>query len=59
MQSQTPSLSERGVQIRITFHGESAESQPQLLKLTYPRLRARRDVHLTFHDVPLPVSKPE
>jgi hypothetical protein len=52
-------LTERGVQLRVTFHGESAESEPKLLKLHYPRLRARRDVHLTFRNVPLPVGKPE
>ncbi len=59
VQSQTPSLTERGVQMRITFLGETTECKAQLLKLHYPRLRARRDVHLTFRNVPLPVSKPE
>jgi hypothetical protein len=59
VQNQTPALTERGVQLRITYHGESAESEPKLLKVQYPRLRARRDVHLTFKNVPLPVGKPE
>ena len=59
VQSQTPALTERGVQLRITYHGESTESEPKLLKLQYPRLRARRDLHLTFKNVPLPVGKPE
>jgi hypothetical protein len=59
VQNQTPALTERGVQLRVTFHGESAESEPKLLKLHYPRLRARRDVQLTFRNVPLPVGRPE
>jgi hypothetical protein len=59
VQNQTPALTERGVQLRVTFHGESPDSEPKLLKLTYPRLRARRDVHLTFRNVPLPVGRPE
>ncbi len=57
--SVTPAISERGVQIRLTFHGASAQSEPKTLKLHYPRLRARRDVYLTFKNVPLPVGKPE
>jgi hypothetical protein len=59
VQNAAPSLSERGVHLRTTFHGESADSRPRQIKLHYPRLRARRDVHLTFTDVPLPVEKPE
>jgi hypothetical protein len=59
VQNQSPALTERGVQLRVTFHGESAESQPKVLKLHYPRLRARRDVQLTFRNVPLPVERPE
>jgi hypothetical protein len=59
VQSQAPALTERGVQLRVTFHGETAESEPKTLKLHYPRLRSRRDVHLTFRNVPLPGEKPE
>lgn len=59
VQSQSPALTERGVQLRVTFHGESPDSKPKTLKLHYPRLRARRDVHLTFRHVPLPVGRPE
>jgi len=59
IQSQTPALTDRGVQIRITYHGESTESEPKVLKVRYPRLRAKRDLHLTFSDVPLPAGKPE
>ena len=59
VQNQTPALTERGVQLRVTFHGESAKSEPKVLKLHYPRLRARRHVQLTFRNVPLPVGRPE
>lgn len=59
VQKQTPSLTDRGVQLRVAFHGESPSSEPKVLKLRYPRLRARRDIHLTFRDVPLPVGRPE
>jgi hypothetical protein len=59
VQSQTPSLSDRGVLLKLTFAGESPDSQPKRLRLHYPRLRSRRDVELSFRDVPLPTGKPE
>ncbi len=59
LQSQTHALTERGVQLKVTFLGESAESEPKSLKLRYPSLRASRDVELVFRNVPLPVAKPE
>jgi hypothetical protein len=59
LQNQTHSLTDRGVQLKLTFTGDSADSEPKSLKLHYPRLRARRDVQLVFRNVPLPVGKPE
>jgi hypothetical protein len=59
LQSQQPSLTDRGVQLKLAFTGEAADSEPKKLKLHYPRLRARRDLELTFRNVPLPVAKPE
>ena len=59
LQSQTHALTDRGVQLKLVFTGDSAESEPKSLKLHYPRLRARRDVEMVFHNVPLPVGKPE
>ena len=59
VQSQTASLTDRGVQLKYTFAGESPDGTPKSLKLHYPRLRARRDVTMTFRDVPLPTGKPE
>jgi hypothetical protein len=58
-QSQSPSLSDRGVQLKTTFVGDAPQSEPKRLELHYPRLRARRDVELTFRNVPLPVGRPE
>ena len=48
-----------GVQLKVAYIGESAESQPAAIRLHYPRLRARRDLELVFRNVPLPMSKPE
>ncbi len=59
VQNQAHALTEAGVQLKLTVIGESADSQPQKLRLRYPRLRAKRDVVLTFRQVPLPVSRPE
>ena len=59
VQSQRPSLSDRGVELKVTFAGESPDSEPKLLKLHYPRLRARRELDLTFRNVPLPTGRPE
>jgi len=58
-QSQTNSLTPRGARLRLSFSGESAESKPHLLRLTYPRLRAQHDLEIVFRDVPLPVGRPE
>jgi hypothetical protein len=59
VQNVSPALTERGVQLRVTFQGEAVDSEPKLLRLHYPRLRARRNLELTFRDVPLPIGKPE
>jgi hypothetical protein len=59
VQGQAHALTERGVQFKVTYVGESPDSKPASAKLHYPRLRARRNLELVFRDVPLPVSKPE
>ena len=58
-QSQSASMTDRGVQLKLVFVGESPDSEPKTIKLNYPRIRARRDLQLTFKNVPLPVSRPE
>jgi hypothetical protein len=59
VQNQSPAMTDRGVQIKAVFIGESPASEPVRLKLHYPRIRARRDVQLVFRNVPLPVDRPE
>ena len=59
LQSQSHALSDRGVQLKLTFNGEGGDSEPQSIRLRYPRLRARRDLELTFRHVPLPTGRPE
>ncbi len=59
VQSQSPSLSDTGVQLKLALVGESPNSEPVLIKLHYPRIRSRRNVELTFRNVPLPTGKPE
>jgi hypothetical protein len=59
VQSQSPSLSDAGVQLKLALVGESPDSEPKLIKLHYPRIRSRRNVELTFRNVPLPTGKPE
>ncbi|MGD9721077.1 MAG: hypothetical protein AB7O59_03365 [Pirellulales bacterium] len=59
VQNQAASLSDRGVQLKLTLLGDSPDSEAKRLRLHYPRLRARRELELTFTDVPLPTDKPE
>ena len=55
---QAPALTDRGVQLIVTLQGNN-DSELKMLKLHYPRQRSRRDVELTFRNVPLPVARPE
>jgi predicted secreted protein len=57
--SQTSSLVDRGVQMKLSFAGDSAESAPSVLQVLYPRLRSRREAEIVFHHVPLPLGRPE
>lgn len=58
-QGQTNSLTDSGIRLRISFTGESSDSKPSQLQFTYPRIRDRHDLEITFRDVPLPVARPE
>ena len=55
-QSQHHTLTERGVEFRLAFQGDSA-SEPAQLRFTYPRIRSRRNLEIIFRDVPLPLAK--
>ncbi|HEX3654816.1 MAG TPA: hypothetical protein VHV55_03370 [Pirellulales bacterium] len=58
-QGQTNTLSEDGAKMVVNFVGDSAESVPQRMTFTYPRLRSQKEVELVFRHVPLPVTRPE
>jgi hypothetical protein len=58
-QGQTNSLSDGAARLKISFIGASADSEPEKLRVTYPRLRDQRELAIVFTDVPLPVSRPE
>lgn len=57
--SQSNSLVDQGVQMKLSFGGDSAESTPEAVQLTYPRLRTRRDAEIVFRNVPLPAGRLE
>jgi hypothetical protein len=56
---QTNSATDTGAKIKVTFQGEDDDAAPQLLRVTYPRLRAERSAEIVFHGVPLPTGRPE
>lgn len=58
-QGQTNTLSDQGARLKVTFLGESTQSQPKVLRFVYPRIRAQKNLELVFRNVPLPVGKPE
>jgi hypothetical protein len=59
LQGQSSALTDEGVQLRMNFAADSSDATPKLLRVSYPRFRSRRDVEITFRDVPLPVTRPE
>lgn len=58
-QNQFHSLGERGVEFRLSYVADSADQIPTKLRVTYPKIRSRRDLEIVFNDVPLPVARPE
>lgn len=59
LQNQTNTHVERGAELKLSVTGETSASVPKLLRLTYPKLRARKDLEITFRHVPLPSQRPE
>lgn len=57
--SQSNSLVEQGMQAKLSFTGESVESTPEVVQVTYPRLRTRREAEIVFRNVTLPAGHPE
>jgi hypothetical protein len=58
-QSQSHSVNDAGVRLKVTYTGDSTDSEPAKMVFRYPRIRAQRALDLKFVDVPLPVAKPE
>jgi hypothetical protein len=58
-QGQTHLLNERGVEMKLSFTTDSAESVPERLRFSFPKTRARRELEIEFRDVPLPTARPE
>ncbi len=58
-QGQSNTLTEHGARLKITFVGETETSTPKLLRFTYPRVRAQKDLEIVFRHVPLPTGRPE
>jgi hypothetical protein len=58
-QNQFHSLGERGVEFRLSYVADSADQTPAKLRVSYPKIRSRRDLEIVFTDVPLPVARPE
>jgi hypothetical protein len=59
LQSQANTLTDGGAQLHLTFGGDFSQNPPKTLRLTYPRIRDKRDVQLVFRHVPLPTARPE
>jgi len=59
VQGQSSVLTDEGVQMHVNFAADSSETAPKAIRVSYPRFRSRRDVEITFKDVPLPVTRPE
>lgn len=58
-QGQTNSLTSEGARMKITFTGESSDSEPARLVLRYPRVRSHQDLEIVFDHVPLPTGRPD
>lgn len=58
-QGQSNTLTEHGARLKLTFVGETETSSPKLLRFTYPRVRAQKDLEIVFRHVPLPTGRPE
>ncbi len=52
-------LFDRGVRMTARFRMPRADSTPERLEVSYPRIRDQRALEIEFRHVPIPVSKPE
>jgi hypothetical protein len=58
-QGQTNNLTDEGAKMKLSFVGQSSDSEPKKLRFHYPRIRSQRTLEIVFEDVPLPVGKPD
>lgn len=58
-QGQSHAVTQEGVTYKLTYLPPNSSSQPQHLRVTYPRIRSRRTLELKFANVPLPHFQPE
>ncbi|HVW39585.1 MAG TPA: hypothetical protein VHB99_19840, partial [Pirellulales bacterium] len=58
-QGQSNSLTDQGATLKLTFAGESEAAAPAVLRVSYPRIRAQKDLEIEFRHVPLPTARPE
>jgi hypothetical protein len=58
-QGQANSLGDQGATLKLTFSGDDETAAPKALRLTYPRVRAQKDLEIVFRHVPLPIGRPE
>lgn len=56
---QTNTLGDAGATIKVTFSGDEMHDQPARLCFRYPRIRSQRELEIVFHDVPLPLGRPD
>lgn len=56
---QTNTLSDPGALMKVSFAGDEMHAGPQRLCFRYPRIRSQRELEIIFHDVPLPLGRPE
>jgi hypothetical protein len=52
-------ISDGVAKMKLTFVAPSADTTPKQFIVTYPRIRDRRSLPITFENVPLPVARPE
>lgn len=58
-QGHSNSLTDQGATLKLTFAGESEAAAPAVLRVSYPRIRAQKDLEIEFRHVPLPTARPE
>jgi len=58
-QGQANSLGDQGATLKLTFSGDDEIAAPKVLRITYPRVRAQKDLEIVFRHVPLPTARPE